>query len=587
MKARALLASLLLLAPFTFGLPLAGSAPTAFATQSAAVGESPAAGMTSTTAATNHAGLVVAGARLAPRAALLTPITPNGSWPVYHHDDAHSGADPAAKYVTSVIPGWTSAATDKQIYAEPLIYGGIVYAATLNNTVYAFNQTDGSLVWSKNMEADFGLGNPESRCCGGANAWGCGNVSPQGILGTPVIDPSTNRIYAAILLTDPLGGSADQYRLVGLNLATGALELNTLISATGFDWRIQQERGALAVHSGYVYVPFGGRAGDCGNYSGWVFGVPTNGSTTLTVGQTSNTGNGIWAAGGVAVDDTTGDVYVTTGNGVNNGSGDGCSDDGLGNPNFINDAVVQSSSSLVENTYFMPGDWQANWCSNDQDLGSAGPLLISHSLMFQAGKWGTGFLLDPTNLGGVGGQLFPTPAGSDSGNDVCFGNHSDATFGSFAYSAPFVYVECEGHGLVALHVDTVTPSFSPCDSVCAAPDWHAGGTTTFGPPIVAAGAVWVASNGGGLFAYRAGTGALIYHSAGFSINRFSTPAEAGGQVFVAAGNVVKQFVMHFGATQSTAPPSVPPRTPVVQVSPAAPVTRPPVNQSSPSPPPPR
>ena len=119
---------------------------------------------------------------------------------------------------------------------------------------------------------------------------------------------------------------------------------------------------------------------------------------------------------------------------------------------------------------------------------------------------------------------------------MCFGNTSDATFGSFAYAAPFVYVECEGQGLVALNVNTSTPSFSPCDATCGAPNWTAGGTTTFGPPIVAGGAVWVASDGGGLTAYDATTGALIYQSAGFGINRFSTPAEAGGQVFVASHN---------------------------------------------------
>ena len=162
--------------------------------------------------------------------------------------------------------------------------------------------------------------------------------------------------------------------------------------------------------------------------------------------------------------------------------------------------------------------------------------------MFTAGKHGGGFLLDPTNLGGLDGQRFPTPKpAAYSQADVCFANTSDATFGSFAYYSPFVYVECEAQGLVALNVNTSTPSFTPCDATCASPNWKTGGTTTFGPPIVAGGAVWVASDGGGLTAYDALTGALIYQSAGFGINRFSTPSEAGGQVFVASHNVVKSF----------------------------------------------
>jgi outer membrane protein assembly factor BamB len=192
----------------------------------------------------------------------VTAITPNGSWPVYHHDDGHTGFDSSQPTATTASTGWSSAALDGSLYGEPLVYQGVVYVGTLNNTVYALNQTDGSLVWSRHLRA------PET------GGWTCGNVSPQGILGTPVIDPATGRIYAATL------GLDNVYRLEGLNLTTGVEELTTVITtpATGFDWHIQQERGALGVRNGYVYVPFGGRAGDCGNYHGYVFAVPTNGT---------------------------------------------------------------------------------------------------------------------------------------------------------------------------------------------------------------------------------------------------------------------------------------------------------------------
>jgi len=55
--------------------------------------------------------------------------------------------------------------------------------------------------------------------------------------------------------------------------------------------------------------------------------------------------------------------------------------------------------------------------------------------------------------------------------------------------------------------------------------------------------VWVASNGGGLYAFNATTGAQLYHSAGFGTNRFVTPAEAGGQVFVPSHRVVLSFTI--------------------------------------------
>jgi hypothetical protein len=258
--------------------------------------------------------------------------------------------------------------------------------------------------------------------------------------------------------------------------------------------------------------------------------VPTSGAGSLNVFETPSTAEGIWAAGGVVVDDTTGNVFVATGNAIP------CSGASM------SDAIIRLSPTLGSPTFFQPNDWQSNWCGPDSDLGSASPVIISPTRMFMAGKHGGGFLLDPTNLGGTDGQLFPTPKPATySQADVCFGNTGNATFGSFAYAAPFVYLECEGRGLVALNVNTATPSFSICDATCAAPDWHSTVTPTFGPPIVAGGAVWAATNGGGLYAFDATTGTQLYKSANFGINRFVTPAEAGGQVFVPSLTVIKSF----------------------------------------------
>jgi outer membrane protein assembly factor BamB len=433
--------------------------------------------------------------------------------------------------------------------------------------VYALNQSDGSVLWSRNLRA------PETA------GWSCGfQANPQGILSTPVVDPSTGRIFVVTLDT-----TTDHYWLEGLNLTTGLVEIQTDISAYsipfGFDWHVEQQRGALGIANGYVYVPFGGRAGDCGNYHGWVFAVPTNGGLITHHYVTPGTGAGFWASGGVVVDDSTGKVFVTSGNEAPIGS---CPVNGDGTPTFENDAVVRLSSTLAREDSFVPPDWLNNWCLNDMDLGSASPVLISPNLMFQSGKWGTGFLLNPKALGGMGGQVFPPNPYTEV--DTCLGNHSDANFGSYAYAAPFVYLECEGRGIVALNVNTGTPSFSGCPTGCPLPSWRAGAGITFGPPIVAAGLVWAATSGGGLYAYRADTGAQVFHSASFGINRFVTPAEAGGQVFVPEDgpNVIRQFVMLFGAAQS-APAPMPARQPVVQVpGPAAPA-RPPVNQSTAAP----
>ncbi len=324
----------------------------------------------------------------------------------------------------------------------------------------------------------------------------CGNVSRQGIIGTPVIDAAANRIYVTTFSNDSI------YRVIGLDLGTGVTQLSTPIPASigsGFDWSIQQQRGALAVANDYVYVPFGGRAGDCGSYHGWVVAVPTDGVSALKSLRRRQPpkASGRRAEWWWTTRRTT--SFFATGNAIP------CSG------SQMSDAIIRTSPTLASPSFFEPNDWQVKRCAPDSDLGSASPVLISPNLMFTTGKHGGGFLLDPNSLGGVNGQRFPPPAGYVQA-DVCAGNHGDATFGSFACAPPFVYVECDNHGLMALNLNLAATSFSCCGSSCGAPDWRAEGRTTFGPPIVAAGAVWVASNGG-LTSYDAGTGTLIYQSA--------------------------------------------------------------------------
>jgi hypothetical protein len=477
----------------------------------------------------------------------------NGSWTVYHHDNAHTGYDSAQPATTGAAAGWVSTTLDGTILAEPLVFNGIVYTATLQGTVYAINQADGTVAWSINV------GTPKS--------WSnqCGNINPLGISGTPVIDAAANRIY----VTENLAADS-AWHVFAVDLATHMKVMDTTIPTslgTGLDWTIEQERGALALANGNVYVPFGGRIGDCGAYHGWIFAVPINGAAVTSYYETPGQGAGFWAAGGVVVDDSTGKVFETSGNGTSSG----CNANTNGTPVYENDAVVRLSATLAHEDAFIPLDWKNNWCANDQDLGSASMVLISPTLAFQSGKWGNGFLVNPQALGGVNGQIYPSPT-NYTPVDVCRGNHSDANFGSYAYAAPYVYLSCEGNGLVALQVNTTTNSFSACASTCASPSWNATGFSP-GPPIVAGGAVWaVDTGGGGLYGFNASTGAQIYHSTGFGVNHFTTPSEAGGQIFVAAGDTIRSFNMINGCssvTLSAAPPNQAPWSTPVTLTAAA------------------
>jgi hypothetical protein len=463
-----------------------------------------------------------------PQRAVKALLTTNGAWTQYHHDDAHTGFDSTAPAVTSIAAAWVSPTLDEAVFGEPLVYQGLVYVATLNNSVYALNQSDGTVVWGVN------LGAPET------SGWQCGNINPTGILGTGVIDPSNSRIYEVAFLHQ-----YHAYFLFGLNLNNGNLVLLTEVSPNGFDWTIQQQRGALSMShdNTHVYIPFGGRAGDCGAYHGWVAGVPTSGAAPDELYETPSTGSGIWAAGGIVVDDATSNVFFATGNAIPCGGA------------VNSDSVIKTNAALGPVDFFQPQDWSNHWCGPDLDLGSAGPVLISPNLMFSAGKYGQGFLVNPKALGGTNGQLFPAQA-PYVGADVCRGNHNDATFGSFAYAAPYVYVTCRGNGMVGMQVNTSTPSFSLCDATCASPSWNSGGSTTFGPPIVAAGAVWAVDiNGSGLHGFDAATGAQIYQSGSFGVAQFSTPSEAGGEIFVSANTEVRAFVMNKCATAALSPTS--------------------------------
>src|SRR5690349_20885209 len=135
------------------------------------------------------------------------------------------------------------------------------------------------------------------------SGWQCGNINPTGILGTGVIDTTGSRIYVVAFLTQYLA-----YFMFGLDLATGTISLEREISPNGFDWTIQQQRGALALSKDgtHVYIPFGGRDGDCGPYHAWVVGAPTNGGIPDELFEGPSTGAGSWAAGGVLIDDSTG-----------------------------------------------------------------------------------------------------------------------------------------------------------------------------------------------------------------------------------------------------------------------------------------
>src|SRR5437867_10821088 len=93
---------------------------------------------------------------------------------------------------------------DDQVYARPLVVGhlliaggyhNVVYIATVNNTLYAFDGDNGRLYWRKSFTAS-GMRPPKNidmtGACGGTYTNFSGNI---GIVGTPVIDAASGTIY--------------------------------------------------------------------------------------------------------------------------------------------------------------------------------------------------------------------------------------------------------------------------------------------------------------------------------------------------------------------------------------------------------
>jgi hypothetical protein len=126
--------------------------------------------------------------------------------------------------------------------------------------------------------------------------------------------PVFNLASRSLFLYAEVSGSGHQ--IFSLNVDTGAINagwpvtLNTAVP--GFDSSAQSSRAALGIVGNTLYVPYGGRFGDCGNYRGRLVGVQMNNPASVLSFATTSTRAGIWGPGGVASDGT--NTFVTTGN---------------------------------------------------------------------------------------------------------------------------------------------------------------------------------------------------------------------------------------------------------------------------------
>ena len=287
------------------------------------------------------------------------------------------------------------------LYAQPLYWrgprpaAGQLVVATEDNNVYAIDAGSGDEIWVRS------LGRPAP-----LSTLPCGNIDPLGITGTPVIDEATEAIYVDAMVADAAG---PHHRVFALSLKDGSplpgwpVDVAETLAAHGqrFEPRYQNQRGALSILAGRVYVPYGGHYGDCGDYRGWVVGIGLRDPRDIVSWSTRGQGGGIWAPGGIASDG--GSLFVATGNTIDVSTwSDG-------------EAVFRLASDLRRRDrpedFFAPADWHA-LDTRDADLGGTNPLPLDvpsaggrRAFVLALGKDARAYLLDRNRLGGMGGSL--------------------------------------------------------------------------------------------------------------------------------------------------------------------------------------
>jgi PQQ enzyme repeat len=448
------------------------------------------------------------------------------------------------------------------VYAQPLyVEGGPagrakVIVATESNNVYALDAVDGSIIWQRNVGPPVSSGLP------------CGNISPLGITGTPVVDlPSRSLFFDAMI-----NGATKRHFIYSLNVDTGAVNpgwpvdvnARAAYNGTAFTSLVQNERSALGLVNGVVYVPYSGHYGDCGTYHGWVVGVPINNPASVTAWATTAVGGGIWGHGGVASDGT--NMFVITGNTFNTRGNWGGGE-----------AVIRLQAGPVFSgnpiDYWAPINW-LSLDNGDTDLGGCGPVLIDvpgatpSQLVLALGKDGNAYLLNRNNLGGITTPVTSANVASYvAGQSAANYRTNQGTYFVFRNGSSSV----SAYKITATNPPAITSAWSVSQTGKGSP-WV---TTTNGTNNAI---VWVAGAEGDqcLHGYDGDTGAVVYAGGGpnevmANTRKWNTGIVARGRIYFAADNKVYAFTVSTGTptpTPTPTPTATPTATPIPTPTPA-------------------
>jgi hypothetical protein len=456
--------------------------------------------------------------------------------------------------------GLIAAATlDQQVDAQPLVMLNqtitgqtgthtVVYVATENNTIYAIDGTNGTILLSRN------LGSPVPKSTQG----NCGNNSNViGIGSTPVIDPSAGILY---VIADTLVNNAPVFYLHALNLTdlqdkvtpvvvTASVTLSDGTTTYTFNPTVTRQRSALLLVSGNVYAGFASYCDFHGSTSrGWLLGwnattlapLPNNWLTNHLATSPHNFFlTSVWMSGSGPASDGTG-IFFVTGNSDKSPT--------LNVPGNLTESAVNLSTDLSTlQSYFTP-DTYPSLDANDRDFGSGGILLLppqasGPALATAMGKDGNVYLLNRAALGGH----------NTSTNAVLFTHHTTPCWCAESY-----FTGSDSINRVVLspgdHVQTWQVHTSPSPALVA-DSWvqhvnHGhdhGFFTTVSSNGIQNGIIWAIgrpdgtnSNAVYLFAWDANTGNTLVHNviAGHWPNTGGNanivPVATNGKVYIAS-----------------------------------------------------
>jgi outer membrane protein assembly factor BamB len=328
--------------------------------------------------------------------------------------------------------------------------------------------------------------------------------SPQITTMTPVADPDRSAIYAG----------APDGRIRKLSVATGKVLWSTSITR---DPTHEKLAAPLNFANGLVIAATGGYIGDAPPYQGHVVTLrPSNGQVVgvwnslcsdreglIQPSSCNASDSAIWGRNAPAVDPASGDILVATGNAPFDGK-----------TNWGDSVLVLSPDATSLLKHWTPSD-QDQLNSDDLDLGSTAPGLLSGGYLVQGGKDGKLRLLQLSRLAGddssTGGELqtVPLPGPTDM------------------FSAPAIW---QGSWVfVATSGGTAAWRLQGGHLHQAWSNGNAGTT-----PVVAGGLLYV-QWGGGIRVYAPATGAQIA-SLPIGDAHWQAPIVVDGRIAAAEGN---------------------------------------------------